>query len=282
MLLKAIKFTVISIFVFSHILIAGQKIKYKFEKGRDYKYSTSIESKIEGQAMGQEFTLTSAAFVDYTINSKGLNENVYNLTVTFDKFDIKINLPMMGFNDSTISMKEYLGKRVKVALTDLGKTLSIDPIDTIQPSRIQSMANLTPNELFKNLLLQLPNKELDVNSSWKNDSPDTTSRRGMKVISKQNIEMKVVGVEKELDLECWKISVSGVNILEGSGSQQGNDITIDGSNKINGTVLFAPKEGLLTSSKTSVESDMTTTFTGANTGASTMIINTTSKTTLLK
>ena len=159
-------------------------------------------------------------------------------------------MPMMGFNDSTIVMQEYVGKRVKVVMTDKGKTLSVEPIDTIPPSRVQMMASLTPSDLFKQILLELPEKELDVNGSWKKDAPDTISRGGMKMVVKQNIEFKIVGAEKKNDFNCWKIAITGTSTIEGSGNQRGTDVTIDGTVKINGAAYIAPAEGVFVSLRT--------------------------------
>ena len=261
---------------------AGQKLRYNYEKGKTYKYSAVVESKTSGQAMGQEFTVTSGADFDYSISLVSMDAGVMTLTVTYEKFNIKLNMPMMGFNDSTIVMQEYAGKRVKVVATDRGKTLTIEPIDTIPPSRVQMMASLTPKDLFKQILFELPEKEQDLNSSWKKDSPDTTSRGGMKIVTKQNIDFKIVAAERKNDLDCWKISINGTSTLEGSGSQQGADVTIDGTVKMNGAAYVAPAEGVFVLSELSNETEMTTTATGSQTGASTMSINTTIKNTLVK
>ncbi len=274
----------IAIFILSlcQISNAGQKLHYKFENGKSYKYSTIVESKISGQSMGQEFAMTSGADFDYTILLVSANKDVMTLTVKFEKFNIKLNMPMMGFNDSTIVMKEYLGKRIKVVMTDVGKTLSVEPIDSIPPSRIQMMASLTPLDLFKQIMLELPEKELDLNISWKNNNPDTISKGGMKMIVKQNLEFKIVGTERKNELNCWKITINGTNAIEGSGNQQGVDVTVDGTAKINGAAYIAPAEGVFVYSEQSNETEMTTTATGSQTGASTMSIITTMKTSLIK
>jgi hypothetical protein len=268
--------------IFCQISFAGQRFKYQFEEGKIYKYSTVIESKTSGQAMGQEFTMTSGLNMDYKLSLIDLKDRIFTLMVTFNKFDIKLNMPMMGFNDSTIVMKDYIGKRIKITMTDRGKTLSVQPIDTIPPSRIQMMASLTPTELFKQLLIEFPEKELDVNSTWKKDMPDTTLRGGMKIVTKQNIEFKVVGSETKNGYDCWKITIGGTNMIEGSGSQRGNDVTIDGTVKINGMAYVSPAKGIFVLSEQSVDNDMTTTVTGAQTGASTMTVSTTVKTALVK
>jgi hypothetical protein len=256
--------------------------RYKFEKGKVYKYSTTMENSTSGQMMGQEFTVTSSANFDYSLMLTTVNNGIISLTTTFDRFDLKLNMPMMGFNDSIIVMKEYIGKRVKVTLSEQGKTLSVEPIDTIPPSRLQMMANLTPTELFRYFVLEIPEKKLDTNVVWKKDTPDTTMRSGMKMVTKNNIDFKVVGRENKKEYQCWNISLNGTSTIEGSGSQRGNDVTIDGSIKVNGSVYIAPKEGIFVFSEQANVMDMTTTVSGAQTGASTMAINTKIKTELVK
>ena len=266
-----------SLFFLCQISSAGQKLRYNFEQGKTYKYSTTIESKTSGQSMGQEFTMTTNAAIDYSFLLLNANNGVITLKVEFEKFNIKLNMPMMGFNDSTIVMQEYIGKRVKVVISDRGKTLSVEPIDTIPPSRIQMMAALTPSDLIKQILLELPEKELNVNDSWKKESPDTISRGGMRMVVKPNIEYKIAEAEKKNDYDCWKIAINGSSTIEGSGSQRGADVTIDGTVKINGAAYFAPAEGVAVLSDQTSETEMTTTATGSQTGASTMSISTNSK-----
>jgi hypothetical protein len=273
---------VLSVVFIAQMSLAGQKLRYNFLKGKVYKYSTVVESKTSGQAMGQEFTLTSGADFDYTVSLVDRKDGIMTLQVTYEKFTMKINMPMMGFNDSTIVMKEYIGKRVKVVATDRGKTLSVETIDTIPPSREQQMAGLNPKDLFKQMLLEFPEKEVSMNDSWKKDLPDTTSRSGLNIVTKYNVDFKIVAEEKKNDFPCWKIAIGGTSTIEGSGSQRGADVAIDGTVKIHGSAYIAPAEGVFVLSEQSSETDMTTTATGSQTGASTMSINTTAKTMLVK
>jgi hypothetical protein len=121
-----------------------------------------------------------------------------------------------------------------------------------------------------------------LNDTWKKDAPDTVSRGGMKMTVKPNIEYKIVGEEKKNDLKCWKIIFSGTSTIEGSGNQRGMDVTIDGTVKVKGTAYFAPGEGISVLTEQSSDTDMTTTFTGQQTGASTMSISSTVKSALVK
>jgi hypothetical protein len=144
------------------------------------------------------------------------------------------------------------------------------------------MASLTPSDMFKQIMLELPEKEMSVNDSWKNNNPDTISRSGMKMVTKQNLDLKIVGAEKKNNYDCWKIAITGTSTIEGSGAQGGADVTVDGTVKINGAAYIAPIEGVFVFSEQSNEIEMTTTVTGSQTGASTMSIHTSVKTALVK
>jgi hypothetical protein len=271
----------IFVLLFCQLTLAGQKLRYNFEQGKIYKYSTTIESKLTGQAGGQEFSMTSGAALDYSISLLSTDAKEEVLKIQFDKFTIKINMPMMGFTDSTIALQEYIGKRIKLVITKLGKTVSVEPIDTVPPSRILMQSGLTPSDLFRQLLLELPEKEMSVNDSWKREQPDTLSRSGIKITMKPNIECKIIGTEKKLDINCLAVSVKGTSTVEGTGSQQGADVSVDGIVKVNGSVFFAPSAGIPVLSEQTTETEMTTTVTGAQTGAQTMSITATSKTILV-
>jgi hypothetical protein len=277
-----VNLTLLFVFLCCQISTAGQNLRYNYKNTKVYRYSSIIENKTSGQSMGQEFTMTSSTALDYSISPVSANDGVLTLIVKFEKFIVKLNIPMMGFEDSTIVMHEYVGKRVRVVMSDKGKTLSIEPIDTIPPSRIQMMVSLTPSDLFKQILLELPEKELEINGSWKKDQSDTISRGGIKMVTKPNIEFKIAGVEKKNNFNCWKIAINGTSTIEGNGAQQGADVTIDGTVKIAGAAYIAPEEGVFVLSEQSNETEMTTTFTGSQTGTSTMSINTTVKTALIK
>jgi hypothetical protein len=257
-------------------------VQYRFEEGKSYRYSTIVDSKVVGQAMGQEFNMASDATFDYSLTIQEKKEHTLKLMATIKQFKVRIDFPLMGLNDSTIVMSEYIGKRMQVIMTEKGKTLTVEPLDTIPPSRVLAIANVTPIELFKQVFLELPDNELEVNGYWKKTNPDTVTRGGMKMVIKQNVEYKIAGAEKNSDYSCWKILISGSSLMEGSGSQGGNNVSLDGTVKINGTAFIAPQKGVFVSSEQSVDNDLTTTVTGSQTGASTMIIKTTIKSKLVQ
>jgi hypothetical protein len=179
-------------------------------------------------------------------------------------------------------LAELLGKRVKIVVTDLGKALSVTPIDSLPSGQRIMMAGVSPTEIFRNLFLQLPEKEVEVSGSWKDTRPDTTKTGGMTIVTKPDVEYRVTGTETRNGFSCWKIAMTGKSVSEGSGTARGMDVTIDGTTKIVGTVLFAPAAGVMVNYEATTDIDRTQTFTGAQTGSQTMTIKVISSSTLLK
>ncbi|HVN48785.1 MAG TPA: hypothetical protein VMU30_08195 [Bacteroidota bacterium] len=250
-------------------LEAGQKLRYKFEPEKKYSYATTVNNKTTGQGMGQEFTVTAVSNLDYTVVLDTVQDGLFKLIVTLDKFVNKINMPQMGFNDSTVSMTEWEGKRVRVIMNDLGKVMAIEAIDQIPPSKLGMMLRVGPTEMFRRVFFELPDRELGIDSAWKNTDVDTSKQMGMDIVVKPNLEFKIAAQESKNNMECLKIVFSGTNQTSGSGSMQGMDISVDGSTKISGTVYFAPKEGVFISADQSNDAEATQTFSGAQSGAQT-------------
>jgi hypothetical protein len=265
-----------------HSGISGQKFVYKFDQGKAYRYSSNIESKTSGQMGGQEFTVSSGVQLHYSVTLTEKSANTLTLNAVIEKFEMKINMPMMGFKDSVISMPEMIGKRIQVKITPQGKSVSVTPIDTVKPSRLLMMGNVNPVDLFQRVFFEFPDKELDVNGTWKKTDPDTIKRSGMKMITKNNVDFTVAGKEKNNDFQCWKILIAGKSTVEGSGNQQGADVTVDGTVKTNGTAFAAPADCVFVGAEQATESDITITATGSQSGASTMSSSTKMKTVLVK
>jgi hypothetical protein len=250
-------------------LEARQKLRYNFEQGRKYSYTTTIDNKTTAQGMGQEMTVTAVSNLDYTVALDSVHDGLFTLIITLDKFVNKINMPLMGFNDTTIVMTEWEGKRVHVTMNDLGKVLSVEAIDQIPPSRLGAMLQVGPSDMFRKIFFEFPDQELGIDSVWKNTDPDTSRQMGMTIAVKPNVEFKIAGKELNNGLNCWKVVFTGTNITTGSGSMQGMDIAVDGATKVSGTVYFAPQEGVFLSAEQANDAEMTQTFSGAQSGAQT-------------
>ncbi len=259
----------------SLMLTAGEKFRYKFEKGKTYRYQVTTDSRTSGSMGGMEFTADSKLSFVTAMVSQGMTSEGLELIATLERATAMINVPMMGLRDSTMELSDYVGKRVRLVVSDRGKLVSFTIIDTVVAGRMSMMLGGAPTELLKRLLVTLPEGPMEAKGAWKENTPDTTKNGGVTMVIRPNIDFQAVGKETKGAHEAWKIMVNGVSAMEGAGTARGMDVTVDGSTKIAGTLHFAPKAGLLVEYDATTDSEVTQTFSGAQSGA--QLMTTTSK-----
>jgi hypothetical protein len=249
----------------------GRDVRYKLEKGKTYRYSISFSTTTNGQGGGQEFKITSSTEIGISLKVEEAVNHGYTSLLTIDRFTVRINFPLMGYDDSTVTVKEYVGKRIRIAMTDFGKTTAVDPLDPIPPTAVQSFIGLGPAEMFKRFFFELPEKEIDVNSTWDKNVPDTTTRNDMKVVVKQDMDFKVASEEKIGGRDCFKIVYTGKGSFTGEGNQRGMKIAVGGTSKSDGITFFAPGEGLFISTDYTTDNNIGVTLEGGQTAVQTML-----------
>jgi hypothetical protein len=246
----------------SQLFAGGEKLRYQMAKGNTYRYTLTADNNAKTQAMGQEFNSTSSSLfgISLAVEEIGANGEL-TCIAKVDTNLTKVDLPMM--KDSALVLKEINGKRTRLTLSPLGKTLESTPIDTIQPSQTMAMMG-NPNvvDLLRRLLPELPEQPVGVGETWKKTTPETLYVQGLKLIMKPDIQYKIEGAENVSGLDCLKIAFEGTASQYGTGSRQGMDLVLDGTVKTKGTAFFAQKEGILVSIESSIDNDMTISGTG--------------------
>ena len=226
-------------------MFSGQRLRYQLEKGKTYSYSANVVGVNEAYL----------ADIDYSIEVNDAKEEVYTLTIVFQKWTMKatiaiykINNWLAGTHDSTIVMKEYIGKRIKVVMTERGKILSTVPIDTMVTSDIFTIGNIdrasTPINFLKRLFIEFPEKEMAMYDSWKENIPDTTTIGSLNMVREPNIKYTVAGTETRNGFDCWKITFRGASTSEGIGTQNGYERTRDETEIASGNACFVPAKGI--------------------------------------
>ncbi len=246
---------------------AGQNIKYNFQTGHSSIYSVEMKSSAEGQGMGQDFSITSKFSIDCSITAVGKNDSAFTVIVIFRSCKGVLNFPLMGFYDSSFSMKEWTNKRIRLVFTLHGKILGAHALDNVPPSNIRTMLHTGPVEIAQRLILELPPQEIDTNVSWKKKAPETMTQEGVNIITKPNIEYKLGRKKVYGGLVCRRMLFRGNSTLGGSGTMRGIGLSVTGTMKTDGVALFAETNGMLVSVRQTQETDMTQTMSGEQTGA---------------
>jgi hypothetical protein len=260
----------------------GEKLRYKMAKGTSHSYSLVSDSKTKQQMMGQEFTVTTWSLAGVTIAGEAVGANGELILVAkVDTNLSKIDSPMM--KDTARVLKEINGKRVRLTVSPMGKTLKTEAIDQVeQTPASQMMGGGNPAEYMRSLFAKLPEQEVGIGDSWKQTTPDTMTAQGFNMIVKPDLTFKIESAEKFGGYDCLKITYEGPSSQYGTGSRNGMDLVLDGTVKVKGIAHFAPKEGLLVGVEQSTTTDMNISGTGEQMITIIQSSSVTSKVTLTK
>lgn len=266
----------------SQLFAGGEKLRYQMAKGSTYSYTLTSDTKSKAQAMGQEFGSTTASRFGISIAVEDVGKDgELTCIAKVDTNLTSIDSPMM--KDSALVMKEINGKRTRLTLSPLGKTLNSMPVDTIQPSQMMAMmGNFNVADLLRRLLLELPVQPVGVGDTWKRTTPETLFVQGLQLIMKPDVQYRIEGTESVGGFDCAKIAYEGTASQYGTGSRQGIDLVLDGTIKTKGVAYFAPKEGVLVSIESTTENDMTVSGTGEQMFTQTQSVSSNSKMVLEK
>jgi hypothetical protein len=242
----------------------GEKLRYQMVKGNTYKYVLTTDTKGNTQVQGQEMASKSKSYFRFSIGVEKTGPDAITLVA---KVDSNLsNVESMMMRDSAMVIKDINGKRVRLTLTPLGKTVKTVVIDTIVPSPMTQMTGMgNPGDFLRQFFVKLPEQAVGVGDTWKNTTPDTVNTQGMSLVTKPDVLLKIVGTEKMGSYDCLKITFEGKGSMYGTGSRQGVEFVVDGTTKSKGTAFFAPKEGVLVAVESSSTTEMNVSGTGEQT-----------------
>ncbi|HTY37773.1 MAG TPA: hypothetical protein VMH23_11720, partial [Bacteroidota bacterium] len=164
--------------IVSIALAGGDKLRYKMPKGTTHSYILTSDSKTKAQMMGQDFTTTSTSMFGITMTGEDVGTNGEMILIAkVDTNIAKIDSPMM--KDTARVIKEINGKRVRLTVTGMGKTVkteAVDPIEITPAMQMQGAGN--PADYMRSLFAKLPEQAVGIGESWKQTAPDTVNAQG--------------------------------------------------------------------------------------------------------
>lgn len=251
--------TIMLIAIFIHPSLAQEsyKLEYKFEKGKTYRYKDVTSVSMTQEMMGREMKMRNESnnVVRLVVDNVTKDKNIV-LMMSADSASVFSSSPM---GDTTIYMKEIIGKRTKVTISNIGKITNRETVDTIEVGggRISGMSQ---REALKFPILS--DKLVKIGETWTSSTFDTVNQMGGKIAVTTEVVYKVAGKEKKSGTDCLEITFNGKSTTEGKGVVQGMEFFIDGSGKINGTLFFDAKAGLVIEEETNSDSETNMATTG--------------------
>ena len=232
-------------------------LQYKLEKGKVYRFADTTLVKSSQEVMGQEVKSTSTvAATTRLVPAEIRPDGSTVLTVSPDVMNVSVKSNRM---DTTIVLKEAIGKRTRLTISKLGETLSREVIDT---ARFSGMAAQAGRQDMVRLHI-MPSKPVRIGEKWTGIKPDTSDAMGGRMITVSTGDFSLLAKESKHGIECLKISYTGKLTISGKGSMNGAEFFVEGTGTTSGTYFVDIATGLpvLEDSRYDVES--TVAITGA-------------------
>jgi len=188
----------------------GIKLRYGFEKGKVYRYRTSMEFFNVALPPGKEVSAKPSAEMGI-----GISLSVVPGSSTAGK-EWKIVADTVGMRATgpdgasrVVAFEQLRGKSMELLTDDRGVPRGVQ---AVEPSALNQTRELG-FELFSRDLLyimlifpQFPEKSVETNESWRFSWSDTVSRGGQHITFTRDTECKVVGQARVGGQTCNKIA----------------------------------------------------------------------------
>jgi hypothetical protein len=241
-------------------------LEYKYKKGNTYRYKAETAFETTQEMMGQEMKYSGNS---YAISKMIVDDVAANgdISVTTSLEDMKTSVKASAQAeslDTSIQMKELIGKKSGIIISKYGavvKTITIDSIKLAGASMgLGDMGSGATNSAER--LFRLPDHEVKTGDKWTSEKNDSTSMEALKMLSKTQTEYKLAGREKRNTHDCLKITYTAKIEISGKMNQMGMEMFMEGNGDNKGTIWFDPKTGILISEESASTQDMTLAMTG--------------------
>lgn len=222
-------------------------LRYRMTRGTTYRYAVTHDWQSSTVTRGKtmESASSGTAWISLAIDSIRLNGE-FVCTGRVDSANISFG-PAFGKDTSVV--RDFFGKRVRMILSPVGKTLSITPIDSLPTGkRASAYAQFGPQQLLRTIFFVLPEQPFGIGESW--DVPLEQSAG----IGRWNSSMhggttfRLGETERVGSHECIRILIEGtIAGRTGGTTRSGIESGSESRSTTNGVALFDLQQGLAVS-----------------------------------
>jgi hypothetical protein len=194
------------------------------------KYKITSTGKMAMEMMGQHQEMEMGSEQLVTVVLAPQAKDTLSMSMTIDSVAIQQQIP--GAPD----LSSLKGSKVVAMLSPIGQVYSVKVPDGIQGGeQLDEMVRFLPKL----------RSGLAAGMTWVDTLSRKRNNNGIDVESNSIVTSKVVGQESVAGEQLWKIARTGETKLSGSGSTQGQPITMEGTVASNDTIYVSPKGTLV-------------------------------------
>ncbi len=232
-------------------------LQYRLDKGKTYRFVDTTYVKSSQEMMGQEMKTTSTVTTTMRMVPSDVRADGSTvLTISPDFMKVSLKNPRM---DTTIVMKEMVGKRTRLTISKLGETLGREIVDTANFSGLS--ASTGRQDMVR--LHVMPSKPIRIGEKWTTTKPDTFDSGGGKMVTVATGESTLLGKETRNGVPCLKVTYTGKLAISGKGTMNGMEYFVEGNGTTSGTYLLEISSGMTVVEDSQYDVESTVAITGA-------------------
>jgi len=252
------KFSVIILFLLTGVVHAQEKVKmdYRYEPGKTYHYRMESSNSFIQELMGQENKGTTGISQEGIFSVESVDDDgAMNGIFTWQNFSTSTKMMQI---DTTIAMKDYIGKKSNLSLTPKG---NITVISSDSANVITGIAGSTVGTML--FFLKLPGDMVAVGDTFSVRTTDTTyDQKNNQTITERTRKSKFESIEKTSEgsliyIFSYEELTSSAGTVETMGMEMYQET--EGTEK--GTVRISGN-GILLSQQAVSDKDMSLVLTG--------------------
>ena len=232
-------------------------LQYKLEKGKVYRFADTSVVKSSQEMMGQEMKSTSTVLATTRLVPAEIRADGSTvLVVSPDLMSVSVKSARM---DTTLVLKEMIGKRTRLTVSKLGETISREVVDTVN---LSGMAAQTGRQDMVRLHM-MPSKPVKVGEKWSATKRDTLDTQGGKMVTVSAGDFTLLSSETKSGTACLKISYTGKLTISGKGTMNGMEFFVEGTGTTAGTYFVDIATGMPVREDSKYDVESTVAITGA-------------------
>lgn len=229
----------------------GVILSYRMAEDDGLKYRSVFDQTQEMEVMGQKVATTTTKATEFSVASRGSENEQLDLQVTIDALEMTVGSPM---GDMSPDMSGLLGKSFRMPLSARGDEGEVEVDEPLEFDMGPAGKRDATSE-FKAFFPDLSAEPLQVGDTWDSSETITEEGGGVSATIRFDSVNTLDGFETVDGMECARVKSAVTGSVAGEGEQQGMKMNIEGTLEGTDTWYFAYELGRYV--KSSVDITMT-------------------------
>lgn len=232
---RSIALTVASVAWLAASTVHAQTLRYDEDAGATHRYARSQKDHVVQTVNGQEQVSDIESYWRFATTVEENEADGITVSVVHDS--VSVESPALA---QAPDFSALYGMPIRIRMTDRGKVSEVVLPDTLPDTAGRLDLRTTYGSFFP----VLPAGEADSGTTWSDTMEVRTDQNGLEVTVMRVNDYTVAGIESVEGREAVRVDFVSTFELEGTGSQQGAEISLSGTGEGSGHFHIEPEPGV--------------------------------------